>query len=175
MDWNIQKVMVRVLENAYSLLYAQEILEAATEEAKKSDKKIELLLGPAVLAQEEAVAGNLRSAVILKIALSDLKPIAGMKPFIQVLSTANESKNIESDDYLKSSKKWFSLSLNPQDQSWIGLNNWTLQAGQTQKVDVTRGASQSALLLLYPNNNLDSRGINDGQLHVFKAHYKVKP
>ncbi len=154
---------------------AQEILKAAAEAAKTAPKKVELQLGPAILAQQEAVAGNLNSTVILKMSLASLKSIAGLRPKIQVLSTANDSKNVESDDYLKDEKRWFSLSLNPVDQSWLGLKNWTLQAGQTQKVDVVRGASQSALLLVYPNNNLDSRGLNDGQIQIFKANYQAKP
>ena len=154
---------------------AQEIRKAAVEEAKTSDKKVELVLAPAVLAQEDAVAGDLRSAVILKVALADLKAIAGLRPRIQVLSSANDSKNVESDDYLKDDKHWDTLSLNPQDQSWIGLNNWTLQGGQTQKVDLVRGASQSAMLLMYPNNSLDSRGLNDSQVQVFKPKYSEKP
>ena len=154
---------------------AQQLRKEAVEKAKVSDKKVELVLAPAVLAQEEAVAGDLRSAVILKVALADLKAIAGSRPRIQVLSTANDGKNVEMDDYLKNDKHWETLSLNPQDQSWIGLNNWTLQAGQTQKVEMVRGASQAAMLIMYPNNSLDSRGLNDSQVQVLKPKYSVTP
>lgn len=152
---------------------AQEIRKKAVAEAKATDKKVALVLSPAVLAQEKAVAGDLRSAVIMQIALADLKAIAGMRPQIQLIASANDSKNVEMDDYLKNSKHWETLSLNSQDQSWLGLNNWTLQAGQTQKIDLTRGASKSSMLILYPNNSLDSRGLNDGQVQVFKPQYQT--
>lgn len=154
---------------------AQVLRSEAEERAKVSDEKVELILAPAVLAQEEAVAGDLRSAVIMKVKLSDLKAVVGMRPLIQVVATANESKNVEGDDYLKDQKYWTPLSLNPQDQSWIGLNNWTLQGGQTQKVDVTRGASKKPMLLIYPHNSLDSRGLNDDQVQVFKPRYSKQP
>lgn len=38
MDWNIQKVMVRVLENAYSTLYAQEVLQASKISLDEAEK-----------------------------------------------------------------------------------------------------------------------------------------
>lgn len=37
-DWSIQKVMVRVLENAYSTLQAQEVLQAAEESLQDAEK-----------------------------------------------------------------------------------------------------------------------------------------
>jgi len=40
MDWNIQKVMVKVLEHAYSTLLAQEILQAAEISLKEAEKML---------------------------------------------------------------------------------------------------------------------------------------
>jgi minor extracellular serine protease Vpr len=151
---------------------AQALRKEAVEKSKSSDKRVELVLKEAVIAQDEAVAGDLRSAVILKMPLSDLISIAGARPQIQVVASANDSKNVEADDYLKNSKRWLTLSLNPQDQSWMDLRNWTLQAGQIQKVSLTRGAATDSLMIVYPQNSLDSRGLNDYQLQVFKPKYK---
>jgi subtilisin family serine protease len=151
---------------------AQDIVKQTEEQAKTALKKPELSLAPAVLAQEDAVAGDMRSAVILKVALADLKSAVGVEPLIQVISTANESRNVQSDDFVKGEKKWFKLSLAPEDQSWIGLNNWTLQGGQTQKVSLTRGAALNSMLIVYPNNSLDTRGLNDGQSQIFQPKYQ---
>lgn len=154
---------------------AQKLREEAEKKAKESQAKIPLVLADAVLSQDEAVAADLRSSVIIQISLADLRAVVGMSPRIQVLSTANEGKNVEMDDYLKDSKHWETLSLSAQDQSWVGLSNITLQAGQTQKVEIIRGAARNSLLLMYPNNSLDTRGLSDEQVQVFKPRYTIKP
>ncbi len=153
---------------------AQELRKRAEEDAIKSEEGVDLNLSSAVLSQGEAVAGDLRSAATMRIPLEALKTIAGLKPFIQILSTSNESKNVESDDYLKNSKRWWPLSFNPQDQSWKGLKSWTVQSGQAQKVEVTRGASATPMLLIYPHNTLDSRGLHDGQIQIYKPQYPLQ-
>ena len=40
-DWNIQKVMVRVLENAFATLHAQEVVEAAQISVQEADKVLQ--------------------------------------------------------------------------------------------------------------------------------------
>lgn len=154
---------------------AQDLRAEAEKKSETSEEKVSLNLASALLAQSPAVAGDLKSAVTLQVNLDSLKAVAGSQPRIQVIASSNDSRNVESDDFLKGSSRWHALSLNRQDQSWLDLKGMTLQGQQSQTLEIERGAGRQSLLLIYPNNSLDSRGVRDEQLFILRQKSSASP
>ena len=151
---------------------ARALREEAEKKSATSEERIELDLKQAILAQQSGQAEALKSAVILKVNLSTLQSKIGREPKIQVVTSSQEGKNTESDDFLKTDKYWTALSLDVSAQSWKGLQNITLQGGETRTLELEKGASPSGLFVLMPQNSLDSQGLDDQQLEIIKPSFK---
>jgi hypothetical protein len=144
----------------------------AEKKSVTSEMPVVLNLKGAILAQQSGQAEALKSAVILKVDLSILQSQIGREPKIQVVTSSQEGKNTESDDFLKTEKYWQVLSLDANAQSWKGLQNITLQGGETRTLELETGASPSALFVLMPQNSLDSMGLDDLQLEIIKPSFR---
>ncbi len=155
---------------------ARELRKKAEEDAKneKEGPRVQLDLTPSLIAIEEAVAAKVRSTGILRIPLEALRSVVGYEPRIQVIASSQERDNSEIDDYLKDKKKWFKLPLSPEDQSWKGLQSLNLKGQETRKTEVEKGAGHKALLVIYPNNNLDNRGNQDEQIQIYRPRFSEK-
>jgi minor extracellular serine protease Vpr len=151
---------------------ARALREEAEKKSATSEERIELDLSKAILAQQSGQAEALKSAVILKVDLSILQSQIGREPKIQVVTSSQEGKNTESDDFLKTEKYWQVLSLDANAQSWKGLQNITLQGGEIRILELEKGASPSALFVLMPQNSLDSMGLDDQQLEIIKPSFR---
>lgn len=145
---------------------ARELRAEAEKKSLDSKERIELDLKPAILALEEGRADSLKSAVIMQVDVSTLIKQVGLEPHIQVVTTSQEYLNSEADDFLENENSWHPFSLDLQSQAWKGLGNLVLQAQETKSIDLEKAASPKPLLFLYPNNQLDSRGLNDQQFSI---------
>lgn len=134
----------------------------------------ELDLKAAILAQNEAIASDLKSAVILKIPLEAVQSVAGTEPRIQVIASTQEARNSEMDDYLGDAKRWSRLSLVPQDQGWMGLQNLSLQGHEVKTHEAIKGAGRQALLAIFTGNSLDSRSLHDEQAQIYRPQFSEK-
>ncbi|MFN9068353.1 MAG: hypothetical protein ACK5V3_14055, partial [Bdellovibrionales bacterium] len=75
----------------------------------------------------------------------------------------------EADDYLKTKSHWQNFTLDAQSQSWLGLTDLTLQGGQSRSIELEKGASPQPLMVIFPQNPMDSRGIEDKQMEIIKV------
>lgn len=148
---------------------ARELRLAAEKKSETTEEKIELDLKPAILALVPGRAESFQSLVVIKADLAELKSRVGLEPSIQVVSSSQESKNVQSDDFLMSETYWHPMTLDPQSQSWLGLSDGTLQGGQSRSFELEKAASHQPLLVLMPQNPLDSRGLKDQQLEIIKV------
>lgn len=154
---------------------ARKLREEAEKKSVTSEDKVELDLKPAILGQLPAKAENLQSMVILSVDLALLKTRVGLDPRIQVVASSQDAKNTESDDYLKSEASWHGFTLDSQSQAWLGLTDVTLQGGQSRILELEKAASPKPLMVLMPQNALDSRGLNDHQMEIIRPQLGTAP
>ena len=151
---------------------ARALREKAEKDSLESEERVALDLREAILALEEGRADSLKSAVIMQVDIASLAAQVGLEPRIQVVTSSQEYLNSESDDYLENKNTWHVFSLDSQSQAWTGLKNLTLQAGETKSLDLEKAASPKPLLFVFPDNQLDSRGLNDQQYSVLSPQLK---
>lgn len=150
---------------------ARALRKKAEEESKVSQKEVVLDLKSAILHQNEALASNLKSVAILRVPLKNLRASVGMRPSVQVVSTALEPRNSEMDDYLGEPTRWRKLSLEEEDQAWLGLQSVALKGRETRAFEGVKGAGRQALVLFFPGNLLDSRALHDEQMVIYRPDF----
>ena len=159
---------------------AKEIRKAfeAKIEASKNDPealqklKDEEKYNDAVVDQQDLTVYNNSTVVIVQARIDQLKLDSKNQLNFKVVVTHNEQASVQMDDNLANEKS-FSVSMNADDQSFVGLGEaQAVNAGAAATVELTKGRSNNDLLVLLPQNKVSfSDALNDLQLLILKPEF----
>ena len=154
--------------------YKNDPIQLAIELAKMKGKED---YKEAVLDQQGMQVYNNSTVLVLEAELSQLSVASFDELQIQVVMTHNENSTVQMDDYLAGSNdKWLTISVNSQEQSFVNLpESVQLVGGQATTVELTKGLSDSALLVLFPQNKMSfSDNVEDSQSQILKPTYQYQ-
>ncbi|MGZ6418704.1 MAG: S8 family serine peptidase, partial [Pseudobdellovibrio sp.] len=155
--------------------------EVAIAAAQGDPKKLAALktaedYSDAIIDQRALKVYNNSSVVILEVAMDKLAATAQKTLAFKLIVTDNEQSASEFDDTLTDNNKTnFSISLKPEDQSYVDLpDSISLQGSATTKVELTKGQGPESLMLLMPTNRFSQSDVySDSQLEILKPVYKA--
>lgn len=152
----------------------EEKVKDAAGDTEKLSKLAEDYSG-AVIDLRDMRADNNSSVTILEAATSKLAKNKAGNLSIQVVVSQNEDNSVQPDDYLAATENTYvQLSLKKSEQSYIGLDDAKLTAGEQKIVNLTKGYGQAPLMVLYPQNKFSvSDLVNDYQMQLVQPTYKL--
>jgi len=113
--------------------------------------------------------------VIVEARISKLKVDQQNNLNFKVVVTHNEQGTVQMDDYLESESKYFSVSIDEEDQSFIDMSasDTYVKAGEQLSIDLTKGRGNHKLMVLLPQNKFSfSNSITDAQVIIELPEYK---
>lgn len=161
---------------------AREIRKAfeAKVDAVKNDPaalqklKDEQVYDEAIVDQQDITIYNNSTVVVVQARISQLKLDSKNQLNFKVVVTHNEQATVQMDDHLANEKS-FSLSMNADDQAFLGLGDTQkVVAGTSKTVELTKGRGKQSLLVLLPQNKVSfSDALNDLQALILKPEFKA--
>ena len=148
-------------------------IEAAKNDPEALQKlKDEEKYNDAVVDQQDLTVYNNSTVVIVQARIDQLKLDSKNQLNFKVVVTHNEQASVQMDDNLANEKS-FSVSMNADDQSFVGLGEaQAVNAGAAATVELTKGRSNNDLLVLLPQNKVSfSDALNDLQLLILKPEF----
>lgn len=156
---NVDGLSTPQTENNFAsvLLDAKEmrrIRKNAEEQAKSSQKPIQIDYKPAVLAIRPYLPQNQSTVNWVEARVDLLKRSKTGELSVKLASLQLDSSSDESDDFLgESGKTWMKISLMADSQSYTGLPElFTLDAKASKTLQVKKGEGRGSLMILLPNN-----------------------
>lgn len=160
---------------------AREIRKAfeAKVEAVKNDPAAVAALkdqenyGTALIDQNDLTVYNNSTVVVVQARVNQLKLDSKNQLNFKVVVTHNEQASVQMDDSL-AHEQAFSVSMNADDQSFVGLaETQVVNAGAQSVVELTKGRGQQSLLVLLPQNKISfSDALNDLQALILKPSFR---
>lgn len=151
--------------------------EAKIEAAKNDPEALQKLkdeekYNDAVVDQQDLTVYNNSTVVIVQARIDQLKLDSKNQLNFKVVVTHNEQASVQMDDNLANEKS-FSVSMNADDQSFVGLGETqTVNAASASTVELTKGHGKQSLLVLLPQNKVSfSDSLNDLQLLILKPEF----
>ena len=150
-------------------------IEAAKNDPEALQKlKDEEKYNDAVVDQQDLTVYNNSTVVIVQARIDQLKLDSKNQLNFKVVVTHNEQASVQMDDNLANEKS-FSVSMNADDQSFVGLGEaQAVNAAAAATVELTKGRGNNDLLVLLPQNKVSfSDALNDLQLLILKPEFKA--
>lgn len=153
--------------------------EADLQAAKDDPKKLEELkdkekYDDALVDQRGMTMINNSTVAIIEASVSALAKTAEGNLALKLVLTHNEQSSVQMDDYLKATVETnLLIALREMDQAFVNLPEvLSLGAGESSKVELTKGSAEGNLLVLMPQNKMtQSDLVMDAQAQILKPDF----
>lgn len=155
--------------------YEVELQKVKDDPKKLAELKDKEKYDAAIVDQRGMSMINNSTLVIIEASVSALAKTAEGNLALKLVLTHNELSSVQMDDYLKSTVKTNMLiALREEDQAFVNLpESLTMGAGETQKVELTKGLADGNLLVLMPQNKMTTSDlVMDAQAQILKPEFK---
>lgn len=155
----------------------RQIRKTAEDEAKVSQKKIEIDYKPAVLDLLPYLPENQSTVKWVEAKVDLLKRSRLGDLSVKVASLQLDNSSDESDDFLgNGGKEWMKISLMPETQSYIGMpTSVNIDGKSTRTLRLKKGENTQPLMILLPDNmTVQSDGLTDRQMILAEPEFQFK-
>jgi len=175
-----QEVFQSTLIDTIKAKAIRKAFEDSVDKVKDKPDEVQKLKGKekydeAIIDTADLTTFNNSTVVIVEARVSSLKVDSENKLNFKALVTHNEQSSVLIDDYLESDSKYFSVSMDDKDQSFVDLSAQSVhvKANEQLTVDLTKGRGQNDLMVLLPENKFSfSDSLTDAQALVVKPEFK---
>jgi len=175
-----QEVFQSTLIDTVKARELRKAFENAVDQVKDKPEEVQKLkdqenYDDAILDTSDFANFNNSTIVIVEARISKLKVDQQNNLNFKVVVTHNEQGTVQMDDYLESESKYFSVSIDEEDQSFIDMSasDIYVKAGEQLSIDLTKGRGNHKLMVLLPQNKFSfSNSITDAQVIIELPEYK---